>query len=92
MIDDTNRLLRFFCMVSGCGSERLHFLLLPKLTSQTTRKWWKGAIENMLEAKYSALLQSPVWFRELKKASTGTKADMLKELKDYSANKVKQFV
>lgn len=89
--DDPTRHVRFFSMLAECGSERLHFLLLPELTAKTARTWWKDAIEKMVEARFSSLLQNPGWTRELKAVSSGTKADMLKELKDYSQNKVKQF-
>lgn len=58
---------------------------------KTARAWWKGAIEKMVEAKFPMLLQNPIWERELKAVSRKTKADMLKELEDYSENKVKQF-
>ena len=89
--NDPARYVRFFSMLSDCGVGRLHFLLLPELTVTTARTWWKDAIEEMVEAKFPSLLKNPVWVRELKRVSTGTRADMLKELKDYSENKVKQF-
>lgn len=84
--------VRFFCMQAGCGKERLDFLLLPELTGQTAKDWWKGAIEKMTEDRFPQLLKQSVWVRELKKVSSGTEADMRKELKDYCRDKVKQFV
>lgn len=84
--------VRIFCIQGGCGKERLHFLLLPELTRQAATVWWKGAIEKMVEDRFPELLKQPVWVRELKKVSTGTEADMRKELKDYCRDKVKQFV
>jgi hypothetical protein len=89
--DEIERHVRFFCLLSDCGSERLHFLLLPELTSKTAPTWWKSAIEKMVEARFPALLQQPCWEKELKAASRGTKADKRKELKDYCVGKVKQF-
>jgi len=83
--------LRFFCLCHGGGQERLHFLCLPELTQSSSPHWWKHAIETMVEARFPALLEQPAWFKELKAISTGTRADMLKELKDYSREKVKQF-
>lgn len=83
--------VRFFCMQFDCGVERLDSLLLPELTRETAIKWWKGAIEKMVEARFPALLQQPLWFKELSAVSSGTKADMRKELKDYCRDKVKQF-
>lgn len=83
--------LEFFCLMKDCGSERLHFLLLPELAVETATDWWKGAIEGMVEAKFPALLQEPGWAKELKAVSRGTEADMRKELKDYCVGKVKQF-
>ena len=58
--DDPDRHVRFFSMQSECGSERLHFLLLPELTVKTARTWWKDAIEQMVEARFSSLLQTRV--------------------------------
>lgn len=84
--------LRAFCMQAECGTERLHFLLLPDLTKETAARWWKGAIEKMVEDRFPKLLQTPRWHKELKDASTGTERDMRKELKDYCRDKVKQFV
>ncbi len=83
--------VRFFCMQAGCGEERLHFLLLLELNEQTASTWWKGAIEEMVERRFPQLLRQPAWVRELKKVSSGTDADMRKELKDYCRDKVKQF-
>jgi hypothetical protein len=83
--------IRMFCLQGDCGVERLNFLLLPELTREQANVWWKNAIERMVEAKFDALLQDPEWARELRAASSGTKADMLKELKDYSRDKVKRF-
>jgi hypothetical protein len=83
--------LLFFCVLDGCGAERLHFLTLPDLTTQTASIWWKGAIEKMVEARFPSLVNLPAWEKELRAVSTGTKADMLKELKDYCIGKVKQF-
>jgi hypothetical protein len=93
-IDETSEVekhLRFFCIVRNCGEERLHFLILPELIRQSDPRWWKLAIEKMVEDRFPALLQIPIWVEELKAVSRGTKADMLKELKDYSRDKVKQF-
>jgi len=84
--------VRFFCMESDCGVERLDSLLLPELTRETAVRWWKGAIEKMVEARFPALLQQPLWRKELTAVSSGTDADMRKELKDYCRDKVKQFV
>jgi hypothetical protein len=84
--------LLFFCLLAGCGAERLHFLTLPELTTETATIWWKGAIERMVEARFPSLLEHPAWKKELKAVSSGTKADMRKELKDYCIAKVKQFV
>lgn len=83
--------LEFFCVLAGCGVERLHFLTLPELTRQTDSIWWKGAIEQMVVARFPALLGNPAWEKELRAVSSGTKADMRKELKDYCVEKVKQF-
>ena len=83
--------LRFFCLLADCGVERLHFLTLPELTAETASKWWKGAIEKMVEARFPILFGQPSWENELKAVSRGTKADMRKELKDYCVGKVKQF-
>jgi hypothetical protein len=83
--------VRFFCMQADCGVERLDFLLLSELTRETAAKWWKGAIEKMVEARFPALLQQPLWLKELKAVSSGTEADMRKELKDYCRDKVRQF-
>ncbi len=77
--------VRFFCMQAGCGEEQLHFLLLPELNERTASRWWKGAIEEMLERRFPQLLKQPVWARELKKVSSGTEADMRKELKKIIA-------
>lgn len=83
--------LRFYCMCVDCGTDRLHFLTLPELTIQTARMWWKEAIEKMVEARFPTLLENPAWQKELNDVSSGTRADKLKELKDYSRDKVKQF-
>ena len=83
--------LRTFCILYGCGFDRVHFLALPDLTPGTASVWWKAAIEKMVEARFPSLLQHPAWENELKGVSTGTKADMRKELKDYCIGKVKQF-
>lgn len=83
--------VRFFCMESDCGVERHDSLLLPELTRETAAKWWKGAIEKMVEARFPALLLQPLWLKELSTVSSGTEADMRKELKDYCRDKVKQF-
>jgi len=71
--------------------QRLDSLVLGELTRQTADEWWKGAIEKMVEARFPALLQEPLWLKELAAVSRGTKADMRKELKDYCRDKVKQF-
>lgn len=84
-------LLCLFCLQADCGTERLHFLCLPELTKKTATTWWKLAIERMVESRFPSLLKHPGWEKELKAVSTGTRADMLKELKDYSREKVKQF-
>jgi hypothetical protein len=84
--------LRFFCLLEGCGANRLHFLILKDLTKAEALNWWKGAIEKMVEQKFPDLMQHPNWIRELKRVSSGTVADMRKELKDYCRDKVKQFV
>lgn len=84
--------LKFFCTLADCGVERLHLLTLPELAVSTAPVWWKEAIEKMLEARFPKLLETPSWLECLKAVSTGTKADMLKELKDYSRDKVRQFV
>ena len=84
--------LRLFCMTQDGGIERLHFLWLPGLTKATARRWWKGAIEQMVESRFVELLNNPLWLRELRAVSSGTEADMRKELKDYCREKVNQFV
>jgi hypothetical protein len=89
--DAMERHVRMFCLLAECGVERLHFLLLPDLTPEQAKVWWKNAIEKMIESKFDALLQEPAWMKELKDVSTGTRADMLRKLKDYSREKVKQF-
>lgn len=83
--------ISFFCMQAECGAERLHFLVLKDLTRKEAANWWKNAIEKMIEARFRALLNQPLWARELKAVSSGTTADMRKELKDYCRDKVKQF-
>jgi hypothetical protein len=83
--------IRSFCLLGGCGWERLHFLLLPELTRENAGMWWKNAIEKMVEARFPSLLQDPLWLKDLKAVSSGTRADMRKELKDYCREKVKQF-
>jgi hypothetical protein len=88
---DIEDYLRFFCMEADCGVERLDALLLPELTRETAAKWWKGAIEKMVDARFPAILQQPLWLKELTAVSRGTEADMRKELKDYCRDKVKQF-
>jgi hypothetical protein len=85
-----SKLFVFTCL-PGCGSDRLHFLCLPDLTAATAKTWWKQAIEPMIVAKFPELLERPAWLKELKAASSGTKSDMLKALKDYCRGKVKQF-
>lgn len=89
--DKLNASLRFFCMLNGCGIDRIHFLALNELTKYESKKWWKEAIEPMVEAKFPALLKEPLWNRELVKISNGTEKDMLHELKKYCAGKVSQF-
>ena len=74
-----------------CGVERLHFLLLKDLTREEAGRWWKNAIEKMIEERFPVLLGLPVWRDELRAVSSGTEADMRKELKDYCREKVKQF-
>lgn len=83
--------LRFFCLCSGGGVDRLHHLTLPDLSRQTASRWWKGAVERMVEAKFPSLLHQPAWVLELKRVSRGTESDMRKELKDYCVGKVRQF-
>ncbi|MEN3371174.1 MAG: hypothetical protein V7609_3317 [Verrucomicrobiota bacterium] len=86
-----SRHVRFFCLQADCGVDRLDSLLLAELTRETADKWWKGAIEKMVEGRFPALLQEPSWRKELTAVSSGTAADMRKELKDYCREKVKQF-
>lgn len=83
--------VRSFCLLAECGVERLHFLLLKDLTREEARRWWKNAIEKMIEERFPALLGQPSWLAELRAVSSGTNADMRKELKDYCREKVKQF-
>lgn len=83
--------LTFFSLCRGGGVQRLPFLCLPELTPASARQWWKQAIEGMVEARFPSLLEQPAWEKELKAVSSGTRADMLKELKDYSRDKVRQF-
>ena len=83
--------VRSFCLLAECGVDRLPFLLLKDLTREEAGRWWKGAIEKMIEGKFPALLQQPGWPDELRAVSSGTEADMRKELKDYCRDKVKQF-
>jgi hypothetical protein len=83
--------VRAFCLQSDCGVRRLNSLILPALTRETAEKWWKVAIEKMVEARFPGLLQQPSWHNELRAVSSGTQADMRKELKDYCRDKVKQF-
>lgn len=83
--------VRSFCLLGECGVERLHFLLLNDLTREEAGRWWKNAIEKMIERRFPALLQQRIWVDELKAVSSGTSADMRKELKDYCRDKVKQF-
>jgi len=83
--------VRSFCLLGDCGVERLHFLLLPELTCEKANVWWKNAVEKMIAGRFPDLLLQPVWVRELRAVSSGTEADMLKELKDYCRDKVKQF-
>jgi hypothetical protein len=83
--------VRAFCMQGDCGVQRLDSLVLPELTRKTADNWWKVAIEKMVEARFPALLQQPLWRKELTAVSSGTEADMRKELKDYCRDKVKQF-
>ncbi|MBE0543582.1 MAG: hypothetical protein IH623_19730 [Verrucomicrobia bacterium] len=89
--DELGSHLELFCMFAECGVARLHFLTLPELTAAAAPLWWKGAIEKMVEARFPKLLEIPSWLECLQAVSTGTKPDMLKELKDYSRDKVKQF-
>ncbi len=89
--DTMGRYLRFFSLLADCGVKRLHFLTLPELRVETAPKWWKGAIEEMVEAKFPILVKQRSWEKELKAVSRGTTADMRKELKDYCVGKVKQF-
>lgn len=69
----------------------MHFLLLPELTRQTAGQWWKSAIEKMIEERFPSLLQAGRWREQLRAVSSGTEADMRKELKDYCRDKVRQF-
>lgn len=89
--EETASYLRLFCLLADCGPARLHFLVLPKLTVASASIWWKDAIEKMLEERFPKLLERPSWLDALRSVSTGTRADMLKELKDYSRDKVRQF-
>jgi hypothetical protein len=57
------------------------------LTREEARRWWKNAIEK----RFPMLLRLPMWRDELRAVSSGTDADMRKELKDYCREKVKQF-
>lgn len=82
--------LALFAM-NGRGRE-LHFLCLPDLSKATEGTWWKQAIEPMVEEKFPALMDQPVWLNELKAVTDGgTDSAMLKALKDYSRKKVRQF-
>lgn len=83
--------VRSFRLLAECGVDRLHFLLLKDLTREEAGQWWKGAIEKMIEERFPALLEQPSWREELRAVSSGTRADMRKELKDYCREKVKQF-
>ena len=78
-------------MCANCGQKRLDFLLLPELTKATAQQWWKKGVEKMVVSRFPELLKHLLWEKELKAVSRGTKADMLKELKDYCVGKVKQF-
>ena len=89
--DNMKSHLRFFCILTDCGVDRIHFLVLKELTQWESLNWWKGAVEKMVEAKFPTLLQQPVWKGELKKVSSGTQSDMLHELKKFCVGKVKQF-
>jgi hypothetical protein len=89
--DNMKSHLRFFCILSGCGVDRIHFLALEELTQKESPHWWKKAIEKMVEVKFPKLLEQPVWKTELKKVSSGTQSDMLHELKKFCVGKVKQF-
>jgi hypothetical protein len=89
--DNMKSHLRFFCILTDCGVDRIHFLALEELTQKESPNWWKKAIEKMVEAKFPKLLQQPVWKKELKKVSSGTQSDMLHEFKKFCIGKVKQF-
>ena len=65
---------------------------LTREDDEAARKWWKEAIEQMVENRFPALLESPTWVKLLKKVSSGTEADMFKELKDYSSGKVNNLL
>ena len=87
--DDWQVKLRAFCRnPTRAGSGRLHFLLLPELTSQTASIWWKEALEKMIEAKFDSLRGFPIWDELGAATDNGTDRARLWTLKKYCVGKV----
>lgn len=85
--------IRFFCLCAGCGSRRLHLLLLPpRRDASAEKEWLNKGLFPLIEEKFETFKTHPAWREVLKdSAKRNTDRAWIAKIKDKFRELIHQF-